>query len=288
MTSLRNLICRSLVFIISLGFLAIVLPSKAHAATCGLTNIRWASSSNTLYLSGPVTCTLSEIKAIRPTAPLDLVDSSNKTWYLRSNLVIEKGAKLVLHGSAIGGDVNELRLKSNNDSSATSIVWVRAQWGTIDIANTKITSWDAVANGPDTEYSAYKRAFIRVRSFLESDGLTARESRMDIRASEIAYLGYYAAESYGLVWKVSGTTAGRFDKVNVYGDVTDSHLHHNYFGMYTYGAYGMQITGNEVNNSVQYGIDPHDDSDYLTIENNNSHDNGTHGIICSQRCDHLT
>jgi parallel beta-helix repeat protein len=31
-----------------------------------------------------------------------------------------------------------------------------------------------------------------------------------------------------------------------------------------------------------------DDSDSLVIRGNHSHDNGNHGIICSQRCDHLT
>lgn len=32
---------------------------------------------------------------------------------------------------------------------------------------------------------------------------TMGEARMDVIDSEIAYLGYYESESYGLVWKVS-------------------------------------------------------------------------------------
>ena len=34
----------------------------------------------------------------------------------------------------------------------------------------------------------------------------------------------------------------------------------------------------------QYGFDPHDDSDYLTIANNEVYNNVNHGIIASKRC----
>lgn len=265
----------------------LLFPNSSLAATCTSANIRFASSSNTIYVTGPVDCSLSDIKTIKPLSPLDLIDSSKRIWLLRANLKLEQGARLPLHGSAIGGDVNELRLRSNNVSAANSTIWIRAQWGTIDIANTKITSWDETANAPDTEYATYKRSYIHVRSFLEVDGVTARESRMDIKNSDVGYLGFYAAESYGLTWKVSGTTAGIFDKVNVLGDIINSRIHHNYFGAYTYGAYGMRWQNNEIDNNIQYGLDPHDDSDSLLIEGNYSHDNGNHGIICSQRCDHL-
>lgn len=110
---------------------------------------------------------------------------------------------------------------------------------------------------------------------------------MDIANSDVGHLGYYGSEAYGLTWKVSGSRADRFDLVDVLGNVTDSKIHHNYFGLYMYGAYGMQVAGNEVYDNFKYGIDPHDDSDYLVIENNNVHDNGNHGIIGSKRCDNL-
>ena len=37
----------------------------------------------------------------------------------------------------------------------------------------------------------------------------------------------------------------------------------------------------------QYGFDPHDDSDYLTIANNEVYNNGNHGIIASKRCNNV-
>ncbi len=249
---------------------------------------RWASSSYRIYVTGPGSVTLSDIKAALPKAPL--VQVAPAVWHLRANLQIEKGAKLVLYGTRLGGDVNELRLRSNNSLASNSIVYISADWGAIDIRSTAIASWDDAVNGPDTEYTAFGRAYIRVRSSLDADGVTPHESRMDVIDSDIGYLGSHESEAYGLVWKVVGFHGdlGLYDRVNVYGDIIRSHLHHNYFGMYTYGAYGMRLLDNESDHNVAYGFDPHDDSDFLVIEGNNVHHNGTHGIIASQRCDHLT
>ena len=247
---------------------------------------RWSSSTNTIYAAGPGSFTLTDIKAQLPSASLQLVAPAAHTWLLGSNLKIEQGAELLLHGSSIGGDVDELRMRSNNSSASTSTVWMNADWGTIDIRNTKVTSWDEAANSPDTEYATYKRAYIRVRSSLGADGVTAYESRMDIVDSDVGYLGYDGAEAYGLAWKVAGSQPGLYDKVDVLGDVTNSRIHNNYFGVYTFGGFEMHFLNNEVDHNVKYGLDYHDDSDYLVVEGNWSHHNGNHGIIASQRCDH--
>lgn len=254
-------------------------------------SIRYASSTNRIYLEDGVTTTLSGINAIIPNAPLTLVDPVNAVWKLDADLHIEDGSTLVLEGTSIGGDVDELRLKSDNVATSDAIVQIRADYGNILIDSTKITSWDSSVNGPDTEYSTYQRAFIRARSKLASDGTTPLESRMDIFNSEISHLGYAGSEAYGLSWKVNGDPGANFelyDQVDVYGDIQNNYIHHNYFGIYTYGHFGGVWTNNEVAHNVIYGIDPHDDSDSLIIENNYTHNNGTHGIICSKRCDNLT
>lgn len=262
--------------------LALVLISlPAHAAT-----YRHASSSNRIYVEGGGTATLSEIKAALPKAPLALVDAAAGIWQLDANLLIEDGTALLLHGSAAGGDVNELRLRSDG----AGFIEITADHGTISLRNTRVQSWDAATNAPDTHVSD-GRAFMRVRSRLSSDGLSALESRMDVISSEVAYLGYAAAEAYGLVWKVLGSTASvpdLYERVQVRGDILDSYIHHNYFGIYTFGHQGGRWADNEVAYNVQYGIDPHDDSDALLIENNFVHHNGNHGIIASKRCDHVT
>ncbi|MBX6313864.1 MAG: right-handed parallel beta-helix repeat-containing protein, partial [Isosphaeraceae bacterium] len=213
---------------------------------------------------------------------MDLVDPANHIWLLRANLKLEQGAELDLHGSSIGGDVDQLRLKSDADG----IVWVRAGWGTIDIKDTAITSWDEAANGPDIDPNA-PRAYIAARSYLDDDGVTAYESRMDIDASDIGYLGYHLEEAYGLSWKALGVGPDVHSRLHVYGDVTNSRIHDNYFGAYTYGALGMHFLNNEVDHNAVYGLDPHDDSNFIDIEGNLVHDNGDEGIISSKRCNYL-
>lgn len=252
---------------------------------CAATDVAWNGASQRIYLSGNVQCTLSELRKLLP-AEAPLTEVEPHVWLLGATLFVDDGATLVVDGAARGGDADELRLRSDNRSGADAFVELRAEWGTLLIRGTRVTSWDTATNAPDEEYERNGRAFIRAVSFLE--GSTARESRMDVVDSEIAYLGYYAAESYGLVWKVRDTQGPSvFDVVDVRGSLINSKVHHNYFGMYSYGAYGMDLVGNEVHDNVMYGLDPHDDSDALLVEDNFMHHNGNHGFICSKRCDGL-
>jgi parallel beta-helix repeat protein len=66
--------------------------------------------------------------------------------------------------------------------------------------------------------------------------------------------------------------------------VENSEFHHNYFGLYTFGATGMVFRNNEMYENVQYGLDPHDDSNNFIVEYNDVYSNGNHGIIFSKRC----
>ncbi len=220
------------------------------------------------------------------------MDPANAVWYLGANLYVVNGAQLQLYGPALGGNVAELRLKSDSTTDPNNFVELRSDWGYLDIRNTKITSWDSTVNGPNT-ITNYGRAFIHARSTLDPDGVTAHESRMDVLNSEICYLGTHDAEAYGLTWKLVDTTAiyippgstnTLYDLVQVHGNLLNSHIHHNFFGMYSYGLVGAHIATNEVDHNIAYGLDPHNGSDNLVIENNNSHDNGWHGIIASRFC----
>lgn len=123
------------------------------------------------------------------------------------------------------------------------------------------------------------------------------EARMDVLSSTVTELGYYGSEAYGLVWKAYYKSSGvsdpppanraLYNTVDVFGDVTGSTLQHNYFGTYTFGAYCMNFLGNNYNHNIKYGLDPHDDSDYLNINDNDFQFNGSHGVICSQFCNNL-
>ncbi|CAM9273557.1 unnamed protein product, partial [Laminaria digitata] len=115
------------------------------------------------------------------------------------------------------------------------------------------------------------------------------EARMDIEDSEMGYLGFQSGEAYGLAWKVRGlcedlSNVDIFDDVNVYGNIYDSDIHHNHFGVYTYGHQQGDLWRNKMQDNKVYGFAPHDDSDFLTIHDNEVYDNDNHGIIASKRC----
>src|SRR4051794_17867718 len=118
-----------------------LLPAAPAAAASCTTPIRYALSTNTIYVtSGSFTPT--QIVAACAAAPLTQTDPSTHTWELRADLVLQNGASLVLHGTSAGGDVDRLRLRSAASGAATEVSSVTAQWGTIDVDDVDVTSWD--------------------------------------------------------------------------------------------------------------------------------------------------
>ncbi|GAA4467300.1 right-handed parallel beta-helix repeat-containing protein [Phytohabitans houttuyneae] len=266
------------------------LPAPASAAAC-TAPVRYAASSNTIYLAAPQVFTPATIKQACPSAPLVQVDAARRVWRLDADLVLQNGSTLRLHG----GDVDTFRLRSRSSGAPTEVSQIMANHGTVDLRATTVTSWDDVADRPDTEPAvpaggSRGRAFIRVLSTLAADGSTPLESRMDIVDSEIAYLGYNAAESYGITYKsrpCARTAPDLCARVKVTGSQVGSHFHHNYMGTYTWGARDVSFLRNRYERNVSYGLDPHDASSNLVIEGNTFAYNGNHGVICSQRCDRL-
>jgi parallel beta-helix repeat protein len=286
-TPMRNLLrrCRAagVLAIVAAGVL-VAGASPAAAATCALP-VRYSTTSDTTYLMPGTVDTLTEIKAACPAAPL--TQTAPGVWQLDSDLVIQGGATLNL----TTGDVKELRLQSLPSGAVKDVSAITAQYGTINIAGVKVTSWNGT--GPDTDLTVPSggrgRAYIRARSVME--GSTPRTSTMNITDSDIGFLGFDGGESYGVAYKAVGCgvdTQNICDVLDVFGKESGSTFHDNYMGTYTWGAKNMEFTKNTYTHNKYYGLDPHDDSDYLTITGNTFSENGNHGLICSQRCDHLT
>lgn len=197
----------------------------------------------------------------------------NKEWILRASLFLGKDTTIVISDE----EVKWLKLRSEKNDFAI----LRSYNGNVLIKNTKITSWSELTGEPDTD-PVDGRALI----------LAKYDARMDVINSEIAYLGYgyyglYTKRgqpfggSYGVSWKIP---ADSYKKYLITGNFINNKLHNNYFGLYTYGATGMIIKNNEVYDNIEYGLDPHDDSNNFLIENNVVRSNGNHGIIISKRC----
>lgn len=266
------------------GLLTALAAPDATAATS-----RWSGSNNRIYVEGGGTMNLTDISATTLNLPATALqhDAASGTWLLTANIIVKDGSRLDLTSA----DIHELRLQSNPSSAPateiTSFISITADYGEIHIEGIKVNSWDTSANAPDSNV-ADGRAFIRARSSQDATSGAPLVSRMDVINSEVSYLGWDASESYGLSWKANGDLT----VLDVLGNVTGSHVHHNFYGVYTFGLQDGQWKNDEVDHNVGYGFDGHDDTDNVVIDGNNVHENGVgsasanHGIILSERCDH--
>ncbi len=210
--------------------------------------------TNTIFLRTGTTATLPAVGLAldRPDALRELAPGE---WLLSANLRIESGATLRIAAP----EVRWLKLRSD----ASGFIALAAYGGRLEIAGACITSWDAAHAMPD-QNDDDGRSFVLAR-----DGAS-----MDISASDLRYLGYDAYESYGVAWRQTGAS----------GQIVDSAVAYNYYGLYSFAATNLVIRGNHVYNNLLYGIDPHTGSTQVVIENNIVHGNGKHGIILAEEC----
>jgi parallel beta-helix repeat protein len=196
-----------------------------------------------------------------------LSDEGDGVYLLKVNLELKRHAVLLIEGP----QVSWLKLQSNQQGA----VRIFGDSANIGISKTKVTSWDPDLNDFDHEIND-GRAHIRVNN-----------GRMDIVDSEMAYLGQPKLRNsgggvYGLSWRVENSS--RYERELTTGSFENNEIHNNYMGFYSFGATGMTLRNNRVYNNIEYGLDPHDDTNNLIVENNEVFGNGNHGIIFSRRC----
>ncbi len=272
-------------------------PASAQAV---LPDLRYASTSNTVYIGRPYNSALPAEAPYtgfpsHPNAPKIsitipqlatalsrynlFVDQGNGIWLVKANLVIYQNARL-----DVTSPITELRLESYPTSSTTKkYAKVVASGGQIYINGIKLHSWNTLTNAVDTNYN-YGRSYLAA----------LYGARMDIINSEASYLGWYSpnpnfpeggvgkGEPSGLSWRFWANPNNR--QTGATGSIQNSLIHHNYYGNYTYQASNMQLTGNKVYSNVYYGFDPHDYSTGLVIARNEFYNNGYHGLILSRGC----
>ncbi len=229
-------------------------------------SIYYSEESNTIYVEGRgASVTLQDIAAADGFNHIKEVSSG--VWHLTSSLYLGNGSTLRLTKA----DAHWIRLESNKDGFVNILGYNTR----LSLDGVKVTSWDTANNTYDLNH-ADGRSYILVRA----------NSRFDIKNSELAYLGYKkdvkaAGGTYGVSWRIPSRTFGKY---LITGEVYKSKFHHNYFGAYTYGATGMIWEGNEFYDNIEYGLDPHDDSNSFLVKGNVFRNNGNHGLIFSKRC----
>ncbi|MEZ4861833.1 MAG: right-handed parallel beta-helix repeat-containing protein [Caldilineaceae bacterium] len=212
-----------------------------------------------------------------------LHDLGNGLWELEVTLLIEDNAHLEI-SSASG--VKALRLISRPDVTYNII----AKGGSLTIDGVTVYAWD---NSPGV--NSYDTTYLtdgdntQTRSYLTA----LYGGRMEIKNSEMMYLGYEElndrvgygkGEPSGLSWRLLPEKSTDI-KTGPTGAILNSKVHNNYFGMYSYEAYGIVISNTEVYSNYLYGLDPHDGSSGFVVANNYVHDNGYTGIIFSRLCE---
>lgn len=163
--------------------------------------------------------------------------------------VVQRGSTMVVGEPA----VKELRLTTRPH------VFLGGLQSTVRFEGVTVTSWDTGAGAPDANLDD-GRPFVLYR-----DG-----SRLDAARSRFENLGSDRSEAYGVAWR-SGAT----------GTVVDSTFARNFFGAYLFEADAVEFRRNVFRDNVRYGLDPHDHTSNLVIEENEAFGNGTHGIVFS-------
>src|SRR5215204_3012404 len=107
-----------------------------------------------------------------------------------------------------------------------------ADGGYLKIENIKLTSWDTAAGAVDTNYADG-------RSYL----LALNGGRMDVLGAEVSHLGFGDGEPSGLSWRLRATPSR--PETGATGAVQNSNIHDNYFGLYSYAAYGLIVSNSE-------------------------------------------
>jgi parallel beta-helix repeat protein len=265
--------------------------TKANAFVVQVTTD--SNQQKTIVLTGNIGAevTLPAIKSQLSNANTNLLQelsSTDKIWLLNANLRVDR-LKLVLTLSPDAG-VRELRLRSQASAAGqtatatidhSSFVYIRADDSDINIDNTKIFSWDPQANNGAGDYD---RDPANGRAYL----LAKFASTMNIRNSEIGFLGSRDGESYGLSWRdINDPKEPDQLRTRVTGEVINSLIHDNYYGIYTYQASNMTFRGNKFYNNILYGFDPHDFSHNFLVENNEAYNNGADGFIISRGCNNF-
>ena len=262
-----------------------LLPASAAPALASSVPVSYDALTNTItvgdmyidpgQLANPAIApktdiTLGEVAAALVN-PLYLTNSGAE-WTLSANLHVLQTARLLVQSP----EVTILRLAvpatpgcGDTPSASCSVLFTTG--GHIRILNTAVTSWNSITSTVDTNY-------VDGRSYL----LALEGGTLDIVGSNVSYLGWNAGEGSGISYRKRATDSD--ETTGATGSIQNSTIHHNYFGMYSYAAYRVQITGSTFRDQIYYGIDPHTGSVEFTVANNTVHNNGKHGIIFSRDC----
>jgi hypothetical protein len=224
---------------LALAMLAALLPGRTTPqALAAAAPVHYDAASNTIYIGedyadpalaaypsapgAPKTpITIPQVAAALTTQGL-LVDQGAGAWLLKANVVVSPTARL----EATNASISWLRLDST-PNRAPGYISLTASGGHILIQNIAVTSWNTLAGTFDLDY-ADGRAYLLANS----------GGRMDVITAVVAYLGWASGGPSGMSWRGRATESR--PETGATGSIVGSDIHHNYFGQYSYAAYGLR------------------------------------------------
>ncbi|MGI9430474.1 MAG: alginate lyase family protein, partial [Bythopirellula sp.] len=216
------------------------------------------TETQTIKLSGGA-LTLSELVEQIDDASIAAQDATTTT--IRLPILIASDATLIIDGGV-------LRLSTDRGA-------LIANAGTLFVLQAEVTSWDEQAGRPTPmkkveQFRPFISSYIRSKTYLAG--------------STFANLGFLAPTAYGLsLSSHPERNRGEPNEDWPTGQVVENVFRGMFYGFYSYEARDVAIVGNTYEDSIRYGIDPHDRSTRLIIANNIA--KGTrerHGIIGSR------
>ena len=161
---------------------------------------------------------------------------------LNANLINNNTANRFYMNNSDSLCYSSLRINSTNTSD-TPTFWYYLTSGQTEINNFKITSWNTTSGTVES-----LPASTRARSAVYASGAL---SKMNISNSNLSYLGYNAANKFGVYYITSSGNV-----------IINSSFLHNFRGLYLESSSGNNLTSNTGTSDYNIGI-------YLKSSNNN-------------------
>lgn len=205
-------------------------------------------TANDRVATGQSVTSVAQLASLLPSGALRQTSASS--WLLRQPVELPAATSLVLQGPLV------------LDLAPGSFIIAEhgAHLGFANLTVAGVTSTGAPATQP-----LASRGFIDARD----------AASVTMRGVSLLDLGHLGDQSYGLT-------------LNGIRPPTISHctFRHDYFGIYLARLSGGSIVGNNVVDSVIYGIDPHTNDTNLLISGNHVSGSGVHGIILADHASH--
>jgi hypothetical protein len=184
---------------------------------------------------------------------------------LTTSVFVAPGARLVIDAPG-----TTLRMRSGTSGFVSLVAWKAdlALSGT-EAAPLRVTSWDPVEEGPDTDV-VDGRAYVRDVS-----------GDMRLRYADVSHLGFWAGRTSGVAWTGSSSTVAT-------GSILGSSFRANHYGVFASQGEGLTVVDAAFTGNAVDGLSLHRSTEATTIRTSTASSNGRHGFSADHGSESMT